>query len=121
MLHKTFLKKISVTQFFDSNEWGCLLTTIYVDGDYCLSAIGGSCRLPQARGRYDTDQIELYCEKSSRPIDCDLDDGTEKRISGLWHHVRHIFAEVVMEWWVFAVELGVPVIIGLAIYLTLRK
>jgi hypothetical protein len=31
------------------------------------------------------------------------------------------FAEVMMEWWAFAVELGVPVIIGLAIYLTLRK
>jgi len=26
-----------------------------------------------------------------------------------------------MEWWVIAVELGVPAIIGLALYLTLRK
>ena len=31
------------------------------------------------------------------------------------------FEEVGMEWWVIAVELGVPVIIGLALYLTLRK
>jgi len=31
------------------------------------------------------------------------------------------FAEVAMEWWVIAVELGVPAIIGLALYLTLRK
>jgi hypothetical protein len=55
------------------------------------------------------------------PIDCDSSDATGKLISGLWHHVRHIFVEVMMEWWAFGVELGVPVIIGLAIYLTLRK
>jgi hypothetical protein len=30
-------------------------------------------------------------------------------------------AEVIMEWWVLGIELGVPVIIGAAIYLTLRK
>jgi hypothetical protein len=39
----------------------------------------------------------------------------------LWHHPRIFFAEVAMEWWVIAVELGVPAIIGLALYLTLRK
>jgi len=33
----------------------------------------------------------------------------------------YFFAEVAMEWWVIAVELGVPAIIGLALYLTLRK
>jgi len=26
-----------------------------------------------------------------------------------------------MEWWVLGVELGVPVIIGIALYLALRK
>jgi hypothetical protein len=39
----------------------------------------------------------------------------------LWHHASIFFAEVAMEWWVIAVELGVPIVIGLALYLTLRK
>jgi hypothetical protein len=30
-------------------------------------------------------------------------------------------AEVMMEWWILGIELGVPVIIGVAIYLTLRR
>ncbi len=38
-----------------------------------------------------------------------------------WRYLHNVYAEVMMEWWVFAVELGVPAIIGLAIYLTLRK
>lgn len=38
-----------------------------------------------------------------------------------WHHGHNVRAEVMMEWWVLAVELGVPAIKGLAIYLTLRK
>jgi len=37
------------------------------------------------------------------------------------HYLHNVCAEVMMEWWVLAVELGVPAIIGLAIYLTLRK
>ncbi len=36
-------------------------------------------------------------------------------------YIDNVCAEVMMEWWVLAVELGVPAIIGLAIYLTLRK
>jgi hypothetical protein len=46
---------------------------------------------------------------------------SEKMMSIQWHYLHNVCAEVMMEWWVLAVELGVPVIIGLAIYLTLRK
>jgi len=46
---------------------------------------------------------------------------SKQSCSSLWHHPDTFFAGVMMEWWVIAVELGVPAIIGLAIYLTLRK
>jgi hypothetical protein len=35
--------------------------------------------------------------------------------------MTQFFAGVAMEWWVLAVELGVPAIMGIALYLTLRK
>jgi hypothetical protein len=44
-----------------------------------------------------------------------------QRSQALWHHGRKIFAEVAMEWWLVGVELGVPAIIGIALYLALRK
>jgi hypothetical protein len=44
-----------------------------------------------------------------------------KRSRTPWHHGRKISVEVAMEWWVLGVELGVPVIIGIALYLALRK
>jgi hypothetical protein len=35
--------------------------------------------------------------------------------------LTQFFIGVAMEWWVLAVDLGVPVIMGIALYLTLRK
>jgi hypothetical protein len=35
--------------------------------------------------------------------------------------MTQFFTRVAMEWWVLAVELGVPAIMGIALYLTLRK
>jgi hypothetical protein len=35
--------------------------------------------------------------------------------------MTQFFTGVTMGWWVLAVELGVPVIMGIALYLTLRK
>ena len=63
----------------------------------------------------------LLRKKSRQRIAGNLNNATVRRVSGLWHHDWDSFVEVMMEWWVIAVELGVPVIIGLAIYLTLRK
>ena len=66
-------------------------------------------------------QQSCCVKKSRQRIAGNLNNATVRRVSGLWHHDWDSFVEVMMEWWVIAVELGVPVIIGLAIYLTLRK
>lgn len=63
----------------------------------------------------------LQNEQSRHQICFDCTDSAKKKLSRLWHHAIEIFVEAIMEWWVFVVELGVPAIIGLAIYLTLRK